>query len=74
MASQISDLQSRMLEAGEFHLDGWTNPNSLSAASELVEKGFLTMTVGGSDEEQYTAYNFTITNEGKDLLRRLKER
>jgi hypothetical protein len=70
---QLTALEEELLNAGEFYLDGWTNPKSLEAAGRLVNLGFLQMFESGSDEAQYTALNFSITENGKLALKSLSE-
>lgn len=62
----VSELQRRMLEAGEFHIDGWTSRASHEAAADLLERGLVTSFVGG--DSQYTAINYTVTDAGRQKL------
>jgi hypothetical protein len=66
MILKLSQLQRRMLEAGEFHVDGWTSLAGQSAATELLALGLVTSFEGG--DSQYTAINYTITDAGRAAL------
>lgn len=63
---ELSDLQKQMLQAGEFHLDGWCSQRGHEAAADLVDKGLLTRF--DSVSPQYTALNYTITDAGREAL------
>jgi len=62
----LTDLHKQMLQAGEFHVDGWTSERGRRAADELERAGYLTRFV--NQESQYTAINFTITEAGRQAL------
>ena len=65
---ELTDIHKRMLQAETFHIDGWTSANGRKAASDLERAGLVTSFVGGGD--QYTAFNFTITDKGREALSR----
>ena len=69
--SDLSDRQVEMLEAGEFHVDGWCGTASLYDADDLEKRGYVTCFESGSDEAQYTALNYTVTEAG--IARRERE-
>jgi hypothetical protein len=64
----LSDLHIEMLQAGKFHLDGWTSERGHEAADDLLAHGLVTCFTSGSDEEQYTAVNYTISDAGRVAL------
>jgi hypothetical protein len=68
----LSGIQIQMLEAGEFHVDGWTTQAGRNAAADLEERGLLVSFKGGSD--QYTSINCTVTPAGHFALARTKGR
>ena len=66
---ELNDIQIKMLEAGTFHLDGGNTEAGLQAASDLEDAGYVTCFDTGSDEQQYTCYNYTVTEEGRKALK-----
>lgn len=65
----MTDLQRQMLEAGKFHVDGWTSPRGRGAAADLEARGLLRSFT--TCESQYTAINYTVTDAGKAALREM---
>lgn len=65
---QLDNLHRQMLDAGEFSIDGWTSQRGREHAAELEQAGYVTSFVSGSDEAQYTAVNYTITDAGRAAL------
>lgn len=64
----LTSLQLSMLEVGKFHLDGSTTARAMAASEDLLRRGYVTRFESGSDEAQYTAYNYTVTPAGKAAL------
>jgi hypothetical protein len=69
-SGSLSDLHIRMLEAGEFHVDGWTSQRGREAVADLEARGLITTFEGGS--EQYTSINCTVTPAGHFALAKAK--
>ena len=65
----LTEVQIRMLTSGEFHLDGWNSRKGLEAAARLHKCGYVTCFESGSDDSQYTCYNYKITEQGKTALK-----
>lgn len=63
------ELQVDMLKAGEFHFDRVPRAATSRAADALVKAGLVTTWESGSDEAQYTAINFRITELGRQALK-----
>ena len=66
----LSELQLLMLEAGSFCIDGWCSIKGREAADDLHRRGLLSMREGGSDEAQYTVYEYTVTEMAKHPAQR----
>ena len=62
----LTETQTRMLRAGQFHVDGWCGRTVVTEAERLRRAGYLERFVGGDD--QYTSWNYTITESGKRAL------
>lgn len=67
----LSDLQVRMLQAGSFHVDGWTSPRGREAAADLEQRGLVRSFEGG--DSQYTSINYDVTDAGKEALRHVNQ-
>jgi len=68
----MDELQKQLLASETFVLDGWHTKNILAAAVELLMQKLVTVEEIGSDDDQYTAWRFTITDEGRKLGRTLQ--
>src|SRR4051812_16973159 len=68
------ELQVEVLQAGEFHFDHMPRSETWRAAKALVDAGLVNYWESGSDEAQYTAMNFRITDEGRAALRSVSAR
>ena len=66
MTEALSDLEHRMLEAGEFHIDGWTTERGKAAVARLEKLGLITTFITGtSGSSQQTTINCTVTAAGR---------
>lgn len=65
----LTELQINMLTAGQFNVDGGNSRRGIESADQLHEYKYVTCFDSGSDEEQYTCYNYSITKKGKEALK-----
>lgn len=64
---ELNDLHRQMLQAGQFHVDGWTTPRGRQAVAELERAGYIRTFEGG--DSQYTSINCEVTDAGRKALR-----
>lgn len=65
---KLTEKQIELLRVGRFYFDRAPRPETWNAAHALVRAGLMTMRESGSDEAQYTALNFSITDAGRSAL------
>lgn len=63
----MTELECRLLGDDKFVVDGWTPVMVFKTAHELTRRGLLTCREIGSDKEQYTGFEFTITDKGREM-------
>ena len=64
----LNDIQRHMIIAGKFHVDGWTSSAGRIAADDLLKLGYVTCFESGSDDEQSTVLNYTVTDAGRAAI------
>lgn len=66
---RLNPLHKEMLRAGTFHLDGWNSDRGKIAAQELYAAGLVQRFDSGSDQAQYTCWNYKVTEAGQQALK-----
>lgn len=54
------------------HVDGSCSERGITILAQSAHLGLTTVFDSGSDEAQYTCYNYALTNNGREYLEKLK--